>query len=779
MPLAIDQIIIQRYRILRLLGQGGFGAVYEAWDQNLDRTCALKENLELTAEVSRQFEREARILANLNHPNLPRVTDHFLIENQGQYLVMDYIEGEDLDQRLQRTRRPIPQLEALQWIDMVCDALVYLHSQESPIIHRDIKPANIRITPKNQAMLVDFGIAKVYAPSTHTTIGARAVTPGFSPPEQYSRGETDERSDVYSLGATLYALLTGHTPTDSIDQMSGNAPPLPEAAAINPAINPAVSRTVAQAMAISKQERFQSVRAFRAALSAAVQTGRDLHPHLVSSNSLSNRKERSSGKGGQSDSNGSETVSGLSAGAGMFLTGDMPGSPVMIAVENPAGKSAPRVIHPPRTKPRRRENWLPILLALGVGAVILVFAVVIGVMKVVSDRRAAAEGLATASPVVEGVIATDKPTTAPDTPVPTIYPSPTIDTPAPTITLVPPSPTMPIRPAGAIDIVLPKARLAFVSDHLMDGMERIFTIDVRGGSYWFLPQTGEVVVPDGVDLPVFTAPLGLPADEDHNMAWWPEWCLEDRLILFEAQDNRDPNFQKVYAVSSDPTSSRGITELSWGGFKPGVPRCAHQGGKALVSAVSGSSSQWKLYQFELGENSSPSALELVHEMSAFAGNASWAGDDSWAAFMLRQYTSTPIIFRIGWFLWDNPANFQTVDLLAGAESARYPDISPATGEIVYACLQDGYWGMCAIDRRGLEGRQMLEQLAPEITRRASPKVAVPPVTPVWSADGQWLAYAAVQGGDWDVYLYHPVLDILINLTKDLGGDQFEPRWSKR
>lgn len=780
MPLAIDQIINQRYRIVRLLGQGGFGAVYEVWDLNLDRPCALKENLELTADVSRQFEREARILANLNHPNLPRVTDHFHIENQGQYLVMDYIEGEDLDQRLQRTGRPIPQAEALQWIDQVCDALEYLHAQEPPIIHRDIKPANIRITPQNQAMLVDFGIAKVYAPATHTTIGARAVTPGFSPPEQYSRGETDERSDVYSLGGTLYALLTGHTPTDSIDQMAGNAPPLPEAAAINRSVNPAVSRAIAQAMAISKQERFQSVSAFRVRLGAAVREGGDSQPRPAGSHEVLPLQEPRSGKSDRPRRIGVEAVGGLSSEArAAFIEETMPGSPVWIAGENSAGKSAPRVIHPPRTKPRRRENWFPILLALGVGAAIIVLAVVIGVIKVVSDRRAATEGFTTDTPMVGGAITTDRPTMGPDTQAPATNPPLASDTPTPTDTQIPPSPTTPIRPEGAVDIVLPKARLAFVSDHLRDGMERIFTVDVRDGSYWYLPKSGELISLAEGDLPAFTAPLGLPADEDHNMAWWPEWCLDDQMILFEAQDNRDATFQKVYAVSSDPTSSRGIIELSWTGFKPGVPRCAHQSGKALVSAVSGSSTQWKLYQFELGEDASPSKLKLVHETSTFAGNASWAGDDSWAAFMLRQYTSTPVIFRIGWFLWGNPADFQMVDLLAGAESARYPDISPVTGEIVYACLKEGYWGLCAMDRRGLEGRGILDQLAPESTRRASPKVAVPPVTPVWSADGQWLAYAALQGSDWDIFLFHPVSGISINLTKDLGGDQFQPRWSKR
>ena len=118
---------------------------------------------------------------------------------------MDYVEGEDLDEMLDRNRRAAARAQVLDWIGQICDALVYLHGQNPPVIHRDIKPANIRITPQGKAMLVDFGIAKVFdAAVARPRIGARAVTPGYSPPEQYGQGRTDARSDVYALGATLY-----------------------------------------------------------------------------------------------------------------------------------------------------------------------------------------------------------------------------------------------------------------------------------------------------------------------------------------------------------------------------------------------------------------------------------------------------------------------------------------------------------------------------------------------------------------------------------------------
>jgi serine/threonine protein kinase len=236
MSLNTGQILNNRYRIVKLLGQGGFGAVYRAWDINLSRPCAVKENMDASPEAQVQFGREATILANLIHPNLVRVTDYFFLPGQGQYLVMDYVEGEDLQGMLERTGTQLNDAQALDWTGQVCDALNYLHSQNPPIIHRDIKPANIKITPEGKAILVDFGIAKIYDPNLKTTLGARAVTSGYSSPEQYGQGKTDPRSDIYSLGATLYTLLTGQAPPDSVDLLMRNTGPVTPAAQINPRI---------------------------------------------------------------------------------------------------------------------------------------------------------------------------------------------------------------------------------------------------------------------------------------------------------------------------------------------------------------------------------------------------------------------------------------------------------------------------------------------------------------------------------------------------------------
>jgi eukaryotic-like serine/threonine-protein kinase len=264
MALSIGKIINNRYRIVKLLGQGGFGAVYRAWDKNLNKPCALKENLDVTPEAQRQFEREAVILAGLDHPNLPRVIDHFTVVGQGQYLVMDFVDGEDLQQVLDQAGDPLPESLVLPWVEQICDALDYLHGQSQPIIHRDIKPANIKIAPEGKAVLVDFGIAKVYDEHLRTTIGAQAVTPGYSPFEQYGQGATDSRTDVYALSATIYALLTGQVPPDSIQRM--NQDTLPPPRRLNPTISRHVDIAIMRALATHPTGRFRRIGDFKSAL---------------------------------------------------------------------------------------------------------------------------------------------------------------------------------------------------------------------------------------------------------------------------------------------------------------------------------------------------------------------------------------------------------------------------------------------------------------------------------------------------------------------------------
>src|SRR5262245_9837533 len=189
MPLQAGALLNDRYRIVSVLGQGGMGAVYLATDESLGVPCAVKENLNLSPETERLFRREASLLAGLRHPCLPRVTNHFIQGNE-QYLVMDYIEGEDLRQRLAR-EGPLPERLVVGWAVQLCDALTYLHTRTPPVVHRDIKPANIKLTPSGEIALVDFGVAKPTTGETKTATATTAYTPGFTPPEQYGLGRID------------------------------------------------------------------------------------------------------------------------------------------------------------------------------------------------------------------------------------------------------------------------------------------------------------------------------------------------------------------------------------------------------------------------------------------------------------------------------------------------------------------------------------------------------------------------------------------------------------
>ena len=267
MTLERGALLHKRYRIVEILGQGGMGSVYRAVDENLGTDCAVKENLFTTDEYARQFRLEAVILANLRHPNLPRVTDHFVIGDQGQYLVMDYIEGEDLRQRMERVGN-ITEDEAVLLGAAMCDALMYLHTRKPPILHRDIKPGNVKITSEGHIFVVDFGLAKVLHGNQATTTGARAMTPGYSPPEQYGTARTDPRTDVYSLGATLYASLTGIIPEDGLARAMDNTQLTPLRKR-NSKISRRLAAAIEKAMGIDPADRFQNAEEFKRSLLGA------------------------------------------------------------------------------------------------------------------------------------------------------------------------------------------------------------------------------------------------------------------------------------------------------------------------------------------------------------------------------------------------------------------------------------------------------------------------------------------------------------------------------
>ncbi|HEY68649.1 MAG: serine/threonine protein kinase [Chloroflexi bacterium] len=280
--LAPGTVLRGRYKIIAPVGQGGMGAVYRAEDLRLEgRICAIKEvcpdpdaTPEALAQSREQFRREASTLARLDHPNLPKVSDTFT-EGGREYLVMDFVGGQDLRHLMERKRQQgqfLDERKVLQWADQLCDALEYLHSQNPPVLHRDIKPANIKLTPGGVIKLVDFGLVKLLATddSRTITILQGRGTVAYTPLEQYGgdTGHTDARSDIYSLGATLYHLLTNQPPADA-KQRFLNPDALVPPRAINPRISPATEHAILAAIAMHPNQRPPDVAIFREMLHAS------------------------------------------------------------------------------------------------------------------------------------------------------------------------------------------------------------------------------------------------------------------------------------------------------------------------------------------------------------------------------------------------------------------------------------------------------------------------------------------------------------------------------
>ncbi|HEY8225170.1 MAG TPA: protein kinase [Pyrinomonadaceae bacterium] len=272
-----DTILQGRYRIVRQLGQGGMGAVYEAVDQRLDTTVALKETLFTDERLRRQFEREARLLARLHHPALPRVSDHFS-EGEGQFLVMQFIPGDDLSEMLAHRQGPFPATQVISWADQLLDALDYLHTQDPQIIHRDIKPQNLKLTSRGQIILLDFGLAKGQGGDISRVTTAASIfgyTPNYAPLEQIQGLGTDLRSDLYSLAATLYHLLTGVKPPDALTRaaalVNGQPDPLLPASQANTSVPPVADGVLKKAMSQNREQRYASAEEMRKALHAGEQ----------------------------------------------------------------------------------------------------------------------------------------------------------------------------------------------------------------------------------------------------------------------------------------------------------------------------------------------------------------------------------------------------------------------------------------------------------------------------------------------------------------------------
>ena len=278
-PLLPGHILRERYRISQVVGRGGMGCVYQAEDLVLEgRLCAVKEiqpdsnaDEEMQRQAHQQFHREASTLARLDHPNLPKVSD-FFSDGGRDFLVMDYVPGHDLKSIMDASRREslqLPEERVLEWAGQLCDALGYLHRQDPPVLHRDIKPGNIKLTPGGLLKLVDFGLVKLMAPDetrTITVLQGRG-TALYTPLEQYGgeTGHTDVRSDVYSLGATLYHLMTNEAPIEAKQRFlrPGSLVPI---RTLRPEVSRQSARAIEWALALHPDDRPKSVSEFHSTL---------------------------------------------------------------------------------------------------------------------------------------------------------------------------------------------------------------------------------------------------------------------------------------------------------------------------------------------------------------------------------------------------------------------------------------------------------------------------------------------------------------------------------
>lgn len=276
--LAPNTLLQGRYLILCPIGKGGMGTVYQATDTRLRCTVALKQTLLTDKAMRKAFEHEAQLLARLRHPSLPKVSDHF-IEDIGQFLVMEFIPGDDLAVLMTRNGGKFPSNDVitwgLRWADQLLDALDYLHTQSPPIIHQDIKPQNLKLTTKGHIILLDFGLARGAA-SQMVTVTARntvyigGFTPNYAPLEQIRGGGPNPHSDLYSLAATLYHLLTGIRPPDALSRaaslLNNQHDLLRPANELNPLVPPAIASVLHSALALNIADRPPSAAAMREAL---------------------------------------------------------------------------------------------------------------------------------------------------------------------------------------------------------------------------------------------------------------------------------------------------------------------------------------------------------------------------------------------------------------------------------------------------------------------------------------------------------------------------------
>ena len=724
MALERGTLLNQRYRVVEILGQGGMGAVYRAVDENLGVDVALKENLFTTEEYARQFRREAVILATLRHPNLTRVTDHFEIEDKGQYLVMDYIEGEDLRQRMDRAG-VLSEEETILVGAAICDAIGYLETCTPPIVHRDIKPGNVKISPSGQIYLVDFGLAKIIQSGQATTTGARAMTPGYSPPEQYGTARTDHRSDLFSLGATLYAALTGAIPEDSLARAMDQAELTP-IRKYNNKLSRRLSVVIEKSLAIRPDERYQTAEEFKQALlGAGGFIRRKTGEYVVSPAPAATAAATAN----LLDSNPVEDP--LTPG---YYPTPRTRSPLPIPTGVPL--SEPR-INTNAKKKRRLLNvtYLLLLVILAGGAVYLY------------DPNLPAQALAlvlsTPTSQVTGIIGNPSPTG-----VFTSTISPTEPLPAtPKATLLP-SATPTARPSSR-----PSATLAAVVNPLPSPTLVPTTVGGGGGQIAFASKrsgTTQVWVMnvDGSDLRQLT--------EIAEGACQPEWSPDGMQLVFTSPCEKNEEFYRssgIFTINADGSGLAPLPSVGGGDFDP----VWSPDGEQIAFTSLRNSGRPRVYVLNLAD----STVTRLSEQYSYDRQPYWSPDGSQIAFVTTQKGPVQI-----WTM-DADGGNQQLFSRSGDAINSHPVWSP-DGEVILFTQVSHAGRIPSIVAASYNDGQYSEyqyELGPVPIREAK-----------YSPDGLWLVFESwPEGSNHDVYIMSASGAGKTRLT-DALGDDFDPVW---
>ncbi|MCL4559987.1 MAG: serine/threonine-protein kinase [Chloroflexi bacterium] len=718
MDIAPGTLLYNRYRIVRQLGKGGMGAVYLADDTSLEHPVAVKINQRATNESTSQFLREAHLLASLRNPHLPRVIDYFVLD-QNQYLVMDYIPGDDLENRLRKEgAQPVDQV--VHWAIQLGEALSYLHEQNPPVIHRDIKPANIKLESDGQVILVDFGIAKASDPSQSTATGAAGYTPGYAPPEQYGGARTGPYSDQYAFAATLYTLLSGQRPVDAVQRLLGQATLTP-LQSLRPDIPQTIADAIQRGLAVRPDERF---------------------PNITDMVKVLNR----------SSSEATITQSAVSSEATIPLSAVPSEATIPVAAAVPSEATIP-LAAPVAAAPRRvlSPKWKKMLTIFASAAVVLSVCFFSGGVYTILKANqifSTPDKTIVLTSAAQGVAPSgtqNSPTAPQPSPLPTNSPPLPTGTPPP----LPPSQT-PVPPTAAPPTLQPSTTsaplgggqaIAFVSNRADGSTDQIWTMQVSTGS-------GGLVSASNFSQLTFN-----PGNKSQ-----PAWSPNGKKLLYVAPggtlNGKDMGLD-VWVIKGLQRGQSGLTQ------KPGDDRQPAWSPDGNKIAFSNNGREDKIPQIYLmnpdGSQQTRISLEFNETYPI------WSPDMQWLVYVISA-NNYPFLYmrgESGGYLTPEPFDRFSVNGRLGQVSD--PAWSPDASQIAYTRLDGGHaqiWSVLFSSR----GASLSRLTAGNADRE-----------PAWSPDSRWIVYSSTSSGNTDIFLMTSAGTLQTNLTKDAFRDA-QPAW---